>query len=72
MANSVSPTKALMARLQFADSGGVIVVVVGDENIREPPAGFPQRRLDRRRLGSIDRGGGATLRVVQKHTEIVT
>jgi hypothetical protein len=49
----------------------VIAVVMGDQNFSQFPAGFLQRRLDRRRLRRVDGRGGAGLRIVQQDAEIV-
>jgi hypothetical protein len=62
---------ALVMRLEFANALGVIGVMMRDENIREPPAGFGERRLDRGGLWSVDRGGGAGFRIVQQNAEII-
>ena len=62
---------ALMALLRCRNAGGVIAVMVRDQNIGEPPAGLRQRRLDRRRLRRIDGRRGAGLRIVDEHAEIV-
>ena len=40
---------AFVLLLEFANALGVIGVVMGHQNIGEPPAGFLQRRLDRLR-----------------------
>ncbi len=45
---------AVMMRLELADAGGVIAMMMGDENIGEPPAGFLKRRLDRPGFRGID------------------
>ena len=62
---------AFMMRLERADPGGVVGVVMRDEDIREPPAGLFQRGLHRLRFRGIDRGGRAAFRVMQEHAEIV-
>ena len=64
-------TRHLCLRFEFADAGGVIGVVMGDQNIGEPPAGFFQRRLDRSGFRRVDRRRGAALRVVDQHAEII-
>ena len=56
---------AFVMRLERADAGRVIGVVMRDQNIREPPAGLFQRGLDRRSFRGIDRGGRAAFRVVE-------
>ena len=45
---------AVVMRFELANAGGVIGVVMGDENIGEPPAGFLKRRLDRPGFRGID------------------
>ena len=46
-------------------------MVMGDQDVRQFPAGRFQRRLDRRRLGRVDCGGSAAFGVVQQHPVIV-
>ena len=57
--------------LQRRDAAGVVGVMVGDQDIGELPAGGLERGLDRRRLGRVDGGGRAALRVMQQHPVIV-
>jgi hypothetical protein len=58
-------------RFEFTDAGSVIGVMVRHQDIGEPPPGLFERRLDRRGLGGINRGGGAALGIVQQNAEIV-
>ena len=62
---------AFVVGFEFADAGGVIGVMMGHEDIREPPAGLFQRGLDRRRLRRIDGCRRAARRVVQQDAVIV-
>ena len=41
------------------------------QNVGELPAGFRQRGFDRRGFRSVDRGGRATLRIVEQNAEII-
>ena len=59
------------ALLQLRDAAGVIVVMMGHQDVGELPAGRLQRGLDRRRLGRVDRGGRAACGIVHQHAEIV-
>ena len=60
-----------MALLEFSDAAGVIRVMMGHENVGEPPARRFQRCLDRCCLGRVDRRGRAAFGIVQQHAEIV-
>jgi hypothetical protein len=46
-------------------------MMMGHENIRKSPSGGAQRSLDSTRLGRVNRGSGAALRIVQQHAIIV-
>jgi len=46
-------------------------MVMGDEDVAEPPAGCLQRGLDRRGLGRINCRGRAALGIVQEDAEII-
>ena len=50
---------------------GVVAVVVGGEDVREPPALLGERGGDRLRIGRIDRGHDAGVGVADQHAEIV-
>ena len=62
---------ARIVLLEFRDAAGVVGMMMGHEDIGEPPAGRFQRRLDRRGLGRVDRRGRAAFGIVQEHAEIV-
>jgi hypothetical protein len=62
---------ASVALLEFSDAAGVIGVMMGDENVGEPPAGRLQCVLDRRGLRRIDRRGRASFGIMQEHAVIV-
>ena len=64
----MSPPVAL---LQVRNAGGVIAMVMGDENVAERPAGPVQSRFDRAGLWGINRGGGAARLVVDQDAVIV-
>ena len=63
---------AFVLGLERLDAAGVVVVMVGDQDVGKLPAGLLQRRLDGRGLRRVDRGGGAGVGVVQQHAVIVT
>ena len=58
-------------RLELADAGGVVGVMVCHQDIGQPPTGLFQRRLDRGGFGSVNCGSGAALRIVKQNAEIV-
>ena len=62
---------ATMVLLELGDAAGVIRVVMGDEDVAEPPAGRLERGLDRRGLRRIDRRGRTALGIVQEDAEII-
>ncbi len=62
---------ASVALLEFSDAAGVIRVMMGDENVGQPPSGRLQRGLDRCRLRRIDRRGRASFGIMQEHAVIV-
>ena len=62
---------AAVALLELLDAAGVIVMMVGHQNVREPPALGLQRRLHRGRFRRIDCGGCAAFGIVEKDAEIV-
>ena len=62
---------AAVALLELLDAAGVIVVVMGDQDVGQLPAGRLERGLDRRRFRRVDRGGRAARRIVHEHAEIV-
>ena len=62
---------AFVLRFDFANAGGVIGMVMGHQNVAEPPAGLLERRLDRRGLRRVDRRRRAACRIVNEHAEIV-
>ena len=49
----------------------MVRMVVGDENIAEPPAFFDKRRVNRRRITRVDGRRRAGCGIMQQHTEIV-
>ena len=59
-------------RLQLVIAAGVVVVVVGVEDMGEAPALLGQRREHRRRHRRIDRGGDIGLGLVQKIDVVVS
>ena len=62
---------ATVALLEVGDAAGVVRMVMGDEDIREAPAGCLQRGLHGCGLGRIDRRRRATFGIVQEHAVIV-
>ena len=62
---------AIVGGLQRGDTLDVVEVLVGDEDMREPPAARLQLLDDRIGVGRVDRGGGAASGFVQEHAEIV-
>src|SRR6516162_274424 len=60
-----------MALFERCDTAGVIGMMMGHENIREPPSSGVQGRLDRARLGRINRRSSAALRIMQEHAVVV-
>ena len=57
--------------LQTLVAGGVVAVVMGDEDVGERPALFVERREHRIGVGSVDRGRGPGFRIVNQHAVIV-
>ncbi len=62
---------AAVALLELLDAAGVIVMMMGHQNVGEPPAGGPQRRLDGGRFRRIDGRGRAAFGIMQEDAEIV-
>ena len=62
---------AFVLFLEFGNARGVIAMMMGDEDIRQLPAGRLQRGLDRGCFRRIDRGGRAGRRIMQQDAEIV-
>jgi len=60
--------EALLQRFHRLD---VVVVVVGDEDVAEPPAGLLQRVENGVLLRRVDRGGGPRHRVVDEDAVVV-
>ena len=52
-------------------AGGVVVVMVGGEDMGQHPALLVQRRQQLLGVGRIDRGGRLGLRIVDEHAVIV-
>src|SRR5580700_2852109 len=62
---------AFVLAFDLADALGVIGMMVRHQDVAQPPTGFFERGLDRRRLRHIDRRGGAACRMVDQYAEIV-
>ena len=62
---------ALVLLLQRLDAGGMIGVMVRDQNVGEPPPLFGKRGFDRRGFRRVDRGRRAGGGIVQQDAEIV-
>jgi hypothetical protein len=62
---------AAMALLQFDDAGSVVAVMMGDENIGQPPAALGERGVDCARLRRIDRGRRSGRRIMDEDAVIV-
>ena len=61
----------MVALLELGDAGGVVAVMMGDEDIGQLPAGRRERGLDGRRLRRVDGGGGAGRGIVDEDAVIV-
>ena len=62
---------AMVALLELRDAGGVVAVMVGDEDVGQLPAAGSERGLDGRRLRGVDGGGGAGRGIVDEDAVIV-
>ena len=62
---------AFVMRLELADAGGVIGVMMGHQNVGQFPSGLLQRGLDRSGFWRIDRSRRSRGRVVDEDAEIV-
>ena len=57
--------------LEAQVAAGVVAVVMGVENVREPPALGVEALQDRLGVGGVDRGGESAFRIVNEHGVIV-
>ena len=62
---------AAVALLELLDAAGVIVVMVGHQDVGEAPAGGPQRGFHRGRFRRIDGRRRAACGIVEEDAEIV-
>jgi len=62
---------AAVLLLELRNAGGVVGMMMRDQNVGQPPSGHLERLRDRRRFRRIDGGGCSACRIVQQHTEIV-
>ena len=62
---------APMMLFQFGDAGGVIAVMMSDEDVGQAPTGFGESGLDRGRFRRVDGGRRPARRIVEENAEIV-